>query len=77
MTAHRDRLEQFQTDQHAEQQRTVELARLAQTASERLPSMSLEQQREVLRLLQVRVTLLDPSASLWGCGSRGLSRAVM
>lgn len=43
--------------------RTLRLARLAETAAQRLPSMSLEQQVGVLRLLRIQVTLLDGSAT--------------
>jgi site-specific DNA recombinase len=61
LLAFRNRLESVRQNAQAEQDRMVALAALAERAGHRLPFMELHEQREVLRILQVRVTLLDSS----------------
>lgn len=59
LVAERDRLAaQRANDQRAEEQAQA-IAQLAKRAATRLPGMGLEQQRQVLELLGVRVTVLD------------------
>lgn len=59
--SYRRQLEAFRADAEAEQERAGALVELAKAAAERLPNMTLDEQREVLRILNVEVTLLDPS----------------
>jgi DNA invertase Pin-like site-specific DNA recombinase len=61
LRAHRDRLLAAQADAAADADRASALARLAEHARTRLPHLTLPERAEVLRLLSVRVTLLDPS----------------
>ncbi|WP_239341488.1 recombinase family protein [Frankia sp. CiP3] len=52
-------LEQWQADSRAESDRMRQMWELAERAATRLGEMALEQQREVLRLLNVKVVVLD------------------
>ncbi|QNG37417.1 hypothetical protein F1C76_13225 [Geodermatophilaceae bacterium NBWT11] len=63
LAAYAAQLEAVQASRAAEADRAVTIRRLAVQAAERLPSMGPEQQREVLQLLRVRVTVLDGSAT--------------
>lgn len=63
LTADRERLEAVRADAHAAEERATAIGRLAERAADRLPGMSPTEQREVLGLLGVRVTVLDDSLS--------------
>ncbi|TNM37402.1 hypothetical protein FHP29_16350 [Nocardioides albidus] len=63
-------MEAHRADAYSEQQRARSLEELARHAAERLPNMTLDEQAEVLRLLRVKVSVLEqakePSLSVEG-----------
>ncbi|WP_322938026.1 recombinase family protein [Nocardioides bizhenqiangii] len=59
LRAYRATMEQHREVEQAEESRVSALTRLAEQARTNLPHFDLDQQAEVLRLLRVRVTLLD------------------
>jgi hypothetical protein len=59
LRSHRDRLLALQADSQAESERVRDVWALAERAASRMGNMTLAGQAEVLRLLDVRVTVLD------------------
>jgi hypothetical protein len=62
LVADRDRVQAIRAEEQAAESRAVAIACLAERAQQRLPGMGLEEQREVLALLDVRVIVLDQNA---------------
>ncbi len=58
-----EEIELWEADSRAESQRLLTVCSLAETAAERLQGMTLAERGEVLRLLDVRVAVLDASRS--------------